>query len=432
MNEALLEATKYGFIDCMRHLLVAGAMPTCHDIGRNSCLHRAVIFTQGDVDMVKMILMHCSEQEKISLVNLANDHCHTALSLAAKHGCIECLKVLIESGGNVNFRHPLNHAVTGGHVECAEILVKSGAEVNPRGRIPPIVEAVVRNHRQLIKVLTDNNADVNVTFLDSNPLIVATSYGRVECIRDLLQAGADINLTNRLHGHNALFTAINNRHVTSLELLLQYNPQVDIQDSRQGTPLISSMNQYLCGHDTGLDLMKIVIRHGCDVNLPGRFPRKASQFEKIQLPFELAIRAASVPLARSLWLAGCETGESATWCDISVPWYALPHGSHCNIYVTRAFSCCCNMEHLWSVVDNEGLDRNKKNIIQFLSDTITHPHSLLIHCRRSIRQHLATKIKEKVDSLKLPNLLKDFLNIVELDSIHSDLPKEEEENSNVI
>jgi ankyrin repeat protein len=97
----------------------------------------------------------------------------TPLMWAAQEGHTEIVDLLLDAGGNVNFADaggftPLKQAVGESHVDTAEHLLLRGADINHRG-----------------------TSDGGCTVLHT-----AAAFGRVECIRLLLEYGADRNARN--------------------------------------------------------------------------------------------------------------------------------------------------------------------------------------------------------------------------------------------
>ncbi|KAL6059203.1 Ankyrin repeat domain-containing protein 16, variant 2 [Balamuthia mandrillaris] len=83
---------------------------------------------EGQCEQVKWFLRHGE-----SVNANAGEEGQTALHEAAKHGHVECVKVLLLSGADVESKDehgntPLREAVLQNHVEVAQLLVRAGAE----------------------------------------------------------------------------------------------------------------------------------------------------------------------------------------------------------------------------------------------------------------------------------------------------------------
>ncbi|XP_068105741.1 ankyrin repeat and SOCS box protein 12-like [Hyperolius riggenbachi] len=133
----------------------------------------------------------------------------TPLRLAASQGALECLKILLANGAEVDSvdvkaQTPLFAAVSGGHFECVRELLKAGA--NPRGHVDnnctPVLMAAREGNDRILKELLDYGAKANIrakltnrssNAITTGPLYLAAVYGHLECFRILLLYGADPN-----------------------------------------------------------------------------------------------------------------------------------------------------------------------------------------------------------------------------------------------
>ncbi|XP_044124322.1 ankyrin repeat and SOCS box protein 12 [Bufo gargarizans] len=132
----------------------------------------------------------------------------TPLRLAASKGSLECLKILLANGAEVDIldvkaQTPLFTAVSGGHFDCVRELLKAGA--CPSGSIynncTPVLNAAREGNTSILRELLDYGAEPNVKCklpnLTTNiatttgPLYLSAVYGHLECFRILLLYGAD-------------------------------------------------------------------------------------------------------------------------------------------------------------------------------------------------------------------------------------------------
>ena len=90
----------------------------------------------------------------------------TALHSAARHGSMECMRILLDAGkANVNAKDnysdtPLHNAALWGHIEAATLLIERGAEINPLNRHnkTPLDLAHYDNHTATIAFLKTKGA----------------------------------------------------------------------------------------------------------------------------------------------------------------------------------------------------------------------------------------------------------------------------------
>ncbi|XP_069611599.1 ankyrin repeat and SOCS box protein 12 [Ranitomeya imitator] len=132
----------------------------------------------------------------------------TPLRLAASKGSLECLKILLANGAEVDIldvkaQTPLFSAVSAGHFDCVRELLKAGA--CPSGSIynncTPVLNAAREGNASILRELLDYGAEPNVKCklpdwstniaTTTGPLYLSAVYGHLECFRTLLLYGAD-------------------------------------------------------------------------------------------------------------------------------------------------------------------------------------------------------------------------------------------------
>ncbi|KAM8954303.1 ankyrin repeat and SOCS box protein 12-like [Pelodytes ibericus] len=132
----------------------------------------------------------------------------TPLRLAASKGSLECLKILLANGAeldvlDVKAQTPLFTAVSAGHYDCVRELLKAGA--SPCGSIynncSPVLTAARDGKTNILRELLDYGAEANVraklpewasnNTTATGPLYLSAVYGHLECFRTLLLYGAD-------------------------------------------------------------------------------------------------------------------------------------------------------------------------------------------------------------------------------------------------
>ncbi len=201
----------------------------------------------------------------------------TALHLAAAFGHVEVAEVVLAAGGDVcvrdaeelSQRTPLHIAAFWGQTDIARILVSSGADVNTLDAhgLTPLREAAMGSgpgpdRMKVAELLLAAGADVN--YGAYAPLHDAAQCGDVEMVRLLLDAGADIDIKNRLRfvdlrhlsGLSPLHYAAWYGCTEVVELLLDRDASVNAKSDAGQTPLYVAMS---AGHSETADLLR---RHG--------------------------------------------------------------------------------------------------------------------------------------------------------------------------
>lgn len=101
-------------------------------------------------------------------VNAPNSEGFTPLALAAFFGHLDAVKVLLESGADVNFRGPsrfansaLDAAVAGSHAEVVRVLLAARGDPNARseGNYTPLHKAAAHGDAEIVRLLLDAGAD---------------------------------------------------------------------------------------------------------------------------------------------------------------------------------------------------------------------------------------------------------------------------------
>ena len=95
--------------------------------------------------------------------------------------------------------------------DIAKLLIMSGADINyfTGNQTTPLSRAVQAGHYDLVSVYLEFNADVNLSsgFENWSPLMYAAQSGYEKITEDLINAGADLNKTDRT-GKTALMIAV--------------------------------------------------------------------------------------------------------------------------------------------------------------------------------------------------------------------------------
>jgi hypothetical protein len=213
---ALHQAAREARVDEMRFLLASGCGIVRERDGYwgDTPMHQAVM--GNHLDALQLLVEHGAD------VNDASDLA-TPLYYAAHEGLANAVNGLLTAGADPNANHsagswpttktPLQVATRGGtssywdeevridsrwesDVEIVRALLKAGANVNGRQdsrSMTPLSHAVGRGHIQMVKLLLEAGADVNISSSEQTPLHLALEYRRIEIARLLIEAGADLN-----------------------------------------------------------------------------------------------------------------------------------------------------------------------------------------------------------------------------------------------
>ncbi|KAL6637602.1 hypothetical protein ACP70R_025174 [Stipagrostis hirtigluma subsp. patula] len=174
----------------------------CAAIGGGSTpLGCAALF--GEVAIARYLLDHGADPNK------TDDSGSVPLHLAAKNGNEEMIRLLLSRGARVDIAishgTPLHIAASYGLTGAMKILLEHHADPNNVSEVSgtPLVAALHSTKHgvtesdalECVKLLVEAGADVNCAN-PNTPMVVATTNGLTECIKYLLEAGADPNISN--------------------------------------------------------------------------------------------------------------------------------------------------------------------------------------------------------------------------------------------
>ena len=182
----------------------------------------------------------------------------TALEIAALHGHLEAVRVLLELGARAGRGDALGAAARNGYPEIVRTLLAAGTDVNDGGRHrwPPIMRTLVPD---TLRLLLEAGADVQATDTAGRTplLLIATGRGGRSCcgrgsvagspedlleaVRLLIRAGASVKARDA-EGRTPLLLATGTEYgrpnATLIKLLLDEGAEVDARDASGRTALL--------------------------------------------------------------------------------------------------------------------------------------------------------------------------------------------------
>ncbi|KAJ7688424.1 cyclin-dependent protein kinase inhibitor [Mycena rosella] len=182
---------------------------------------------------------------------------YNALVYATLRGSVDCVRVLLDEGKVPTQPNPaagdlipLSLASQSGHVDVVTLLLQRGAQClpNSNGEFPMHL-AAREGHAEVCRLLLHRDGwDTPDKYHEWTPLFHAARYGRGDCVRILLDAGAKGRATDEL-GHLAVYYAIWYGHHHCLSPLLNATPLIpkdsplsDIGMSESEIDLIPSLS----------------------------------------------------------------------------------------------------------------------------------------------------------------------------------------------
>jgi len=199
------------FMECIKHLLRAGADPNIRNSRHETPLTKVVRIHQVEaVEAVKELLNYEADPSASSAYG-------TAAHLAARLGHISILEKLIEFNSDINARDirdytPLHYAVEHDHLPIVELLLQHDANLEARDNRyhTPLHFASELYRPSILQLLLNQEVNVNPrNDEDSTPLHLASwpHESSLECVKLLLAKGADPNAYDA-YGETALHHAV--------------------------------------------------------------------------------------------------------------------------------------------------------------------------------------------------------------------------------
>ena len=202
---------------------------------------------------------------------VASDSGETALFAAARNRQLWYTQMLLEAGADVNMKNIvgrtcLHNAAEKGHSEIMRILVNANEGVadgkNSRLIRPDALYEYNECGTILQKTISNDHVGADIDIRDQagmTPLILAAQNGHDDCIKVLLDAGANVNM--QVHGFTALHFATKAGYHCCIEVLLASGLNInDLFWYHRATPLILAVQS---GNIESLDAL---LRAGANVN----------------------------------------------------------------------------------------------------------------------------------------------------------------------
>jgi ankyrin repeat protein len=212
-------------------------------------------------------------------VNAKDSRGATPLMYAAAFGNAQQMKLLLESGADVNAQNVF-HATAliwaGGDAVKSRMLIEHGADINVRtqqGQTPLMVAARRNGNADLVRLLLEKGADTKTP--GDTTLIPAAQSGDVDIMRLLIENGANVNCVSPRIGETPLYHAAASGNVAAVRLLVAKgaNPNAGLKNLTRvigGSTLdigIGKQTPLMWAAPTGsLELIRALIDAGTNVN----------------------------------------------------------------------------------------------------------------------------------------------------------------------
>ncbi len=182
--------------------------------------------------------------------NAAEVAAYTGLHAAAQKGDIAKIDRLAAAKADLNARDsngrtPLHVAAFAGQREAIKALVKRGADINlmDKDRYDGVTIAAVANDEETLSVLLAQGASAKLVTsrYDGTALIAAAHLEHAGVLKQLIAAGAPLDLVNNLHWTAAIEAVVLGdggvRHQETLRALINAGANLQLTDRHGNTPL---------------------------------------------------------------------------------------------------------------------------------------------------------------------------------------------------
>ncbi|KAF7939345.1 uncharacterized protein EAE97_007425 [Botrytis byssoidea] len=193
-------------------------------------------------------------------INLADHQGVTALMIAASKGYEPGVKKLLAADVDIhlkdmNGRTALSWGAEIGQLGILTQLIESGLTLSNScmTKYSPMFVAVENGRHEAIRLFLANGADSNEVDNDGNSVLChAVICGRTECVKVLIEHGAELEKMSGMYKQTALSFAAKKGNLEKVKLLLTSGARVDAQDTDGWTPLIWALK---CEHPKVVKLL---------------------------------------------------------------------------------------------------------------------------------------------------------------------------------
>ncbi|MEM8523217.1 MAG: ankyrin repeat domain-containing protein [Bacteroidota bacterium] len=255
-RSAIVMAASEGHLAILKLLLSADVDFSKYHDGYTP-LHGAA--EEGHLSIVEILL------EKID-VNFTDHYRRTALSYAAEEGHFDIVKYLIAQGADINIaqrsgRTPLSYAAEERQAEIVQFLLDKGADASIKDEedFTALDYAIDEAAVEVVNILAKTDAGEAIIKANNSMLMEAIEEGSIRTIESLLDAGADINGSNR-NGWTPLIEAADEGNLRIVEFLVSRGANVNAASNIGWTPLMEAVDE------KSLNVVRYLIQKGANVN----------------------------------------------------------------------------------------------------------------------------------------------------------------------
>ena len=225
-------------------------------ISGNSALILATV--HGSIECIKILLQRGSNLDH------QNYNGETALCMAAILGSVESIEILLQHNASINVqdfckRTPLMYAAIGNHANCMKVLISAGAslDITDEEKNDALVLSLINSEDDTCPlILIRSGCSLhNVTMSGYTPLQICVRHDRLPIIKEMIKHG--VNLNQCPFNHTALWNATEQCDEECVKILLKAKACPNIGDP----PLVIAARYW-----DNFNCVKMLLEAGADVN----------------------------------------------------------------------------------------------------------------------------------------------------------------------
>ncbi|XP_047446734.1 ankyrin repeat and death domain-containing protein 1A isoform X2 [Mugil cephalus] len=259
-------AAWFGSLDILKLLVQAGAEQKVENEEGLNIMHCAAI--NNHTDIVEYIVNDLQMKE----LDKEDQSGHRAFTLAAEHGCVDMLEMLIDPYNMATMKPnkrgdtPLHLAVRNGHLDAVQLLLQkfdTRDEVNTEGETA-LYQAADNAQEECLLTLLEAGCDPNIlTHARCSALHPVSKRGETSLVQLLLEYKADPDFQNQ-DLDAPLHLAVKNSHIPVIHSLLQAGCNINVTDKRSQTAV------HLAAELARIDVVEMLLKTGLDLTIRDR------------------------------------------------------------------------------------------------------------------------------------------------------------------